>query len=410
DRVYGRTSAHEFDTKLDRILSFETALAEDGAAIVKFWMHLSQKAQERRLKNLEQDPLTAAQVTENDWENWKHYDQFVETAERAISRTHTGKAPWVIVEGEDAHYRSLTVGNAVEDTLVRFQQYPNRPSKAPAGATKAEKKRQKTRDKQTATLSAKTSTVLARLDMNRTLPKVEYREQLKHLQAKLLLSQNRARKQGVGTVLVFEGWDAAGKGSVIRRIDAALEAHAYQVHGVAQPTGEELAQHYLWRFWRHLPRDGHMAIFDRSWYGRVLVERVEGFADEQEWRRAYAEINDFEDQLIDHGIILVKYWIHITKDEQLRRFKLRKRTPHKRWKLNEEDWRNRKKWEDYEIAVHDMVQYTSTNRAPWTLVEGNDKRCARIKVLETLCDRLTQKVGEVSVPTDKEPGIVRIAK
>ncbi len=396
DRVYDRISAHEFEAKLDRILSFETALAEDGAAIVKFWMHLSEQAQERRLKNLEQDPLTEAQVSESDWENWRHYERFVETAEHVISRTHTGKAPWVIVEGEDTHYRCLTVGYAVKELLVRIQDGPSEPLPTPPVPAGNTNKPKKSRAKKADNKSVKAATVLSQLDTDQTLGKAVYAEQLKHLQARLLLLQNAARTQGVATVLVFEGWDAAGKGGVIRRIDAALEARVYQVHGVAKPTEEELAQHYLWRFWRNLPRDGHMGIFDRSWYGRVLVERVEGFAQEHEWRRAYAEINDFESQLVDHGINLIKYWIHITKDEQLRRFKLRERTPHKRWKLTDEDWRNREKWEDYELAVHDMVQYTSTKKTPWTLVEGNDKRFARIKVLRTLCDRLADKVGEQS--------------
>ena len=193
---------------------------------------------------------------------------------------------------------------------------------------------------------------------------------------------------------MFEGPDAAGKGGAIRRVNEALDARNYQVHGIAAPTDEEKAQHYLWRFWRCLSRAGVITIFDRSWYGRVLVERVEGLATEDEWRRSYAEINEFEDQLIDHGIVLVKYWVHITKDEQFARFKLREKTPYKRWKLTDEDWRNRDRWDEYEQAVNDMVQYTSTSAAPWTLVEGNDKRFARVKVVKTFCDRLTAALGE----------------
>jgi AMP-polyphosphate phosphotransferase len=169
---------------------------------------------------------------------------------------------------------------------------------------------------------------------------------------------------------------------------AALDARDYQVIPIAAPTDEERAQHYLWRFWRHLSRAGRMTIFDRSWYGRVLVERVEGFAEEAEWKRAYAEINEFEDQLVEHGIVLCKFWFHITKDEQLARFKARELTPYKRWKLTDEDWRNREKWDDYEAAVDDMIEHTSTTLAPWTLIEANDKRFARIKVLATICDRL----------------------
>jgi polyphosphate:AMP phosphotransferase len=388
DFVYERVGFHDFDARLDRILAFESALADDGATIMKFWMHLSREAQERRLRNLEQDPLTQARVTERDWENWTRYDRFVETAEHTISRTHTGKTPWAIIEGEDANYRSLTVGRMVRDELQRRVTAATSDVTA-RSATKAKKpRRSKVRDKSGPKTSRRAPTVLSTLDMSRTLSKQDYQAQLGELQARLHSLHLVARKQGKATVMLFEGPDAAGKGGAIRRIGAAMEARNYQVHGVAKPTDEEVAQHYLWRFWRQLPRDGHMAIFDRSWYGRVLVERVEGFAGEEEWRRAYAEINDFEHQLIDHGVILLKYWLHITKDEQLKRFKLREETPHKRWKMTDEDWRNRERWEDYELAVHDMVQFTSTHRAPWTLVEGNDKRYARIKVLQTLTDKL----------------------
>jgi polyphosphate kinase 2 (PPK2 family) len=213
-------------------------------------------------------------------------------------------------------------------------------------------------------------------------------KRLEEYQGKLNQLCRKAKERGVSSILVFEGWDAAGKGGAIRRMVAALDARDYQVIPIAAPTDEEGAQHYLWRFWRHLSRAGRMTIFDRSWYGRVLVERVEGFAEEAEWKRAYAEINEFEDQLVEHGIVLCKFWFHITKDEQLARFKARELTPYKRWKLTDEDWRNREKWDDYEAAVDDMIEHTSTTLAPWTLIEANDKRFARIKVLATICDRL----------------------
>ena len=236
-------------------------------------------------------------------------------------------------------------------------------------------------------------TVLSQLDFSHALNTHEYEKELNHWQTELHLLHLEAQEQNIATVVVFEGPDAAGKGGAIRRITSAFEARNYQVHGVAQPTDEEMDQHYLWRFWRHIPRDGHVAIFDRSWYGRVLVERVENLASDEEWRRAYAEINDFENQLIEHGSILIKYWIHITPDEQLRRFKVRESTPHKKWKLTDDDWRNRARWHDYEVAVNDIVQYTSTRAAAWTLIEGNDKRYARIKVLKTLCGRLSEQLS-----------------
>ena len=189
-------------------------------------------------------------------------------------------------------------------------------------------------------------------------------------------------------VLLFEGWDAAGKGGAIRRVVRALDARFYRVIAVAAPTEEERAHHYLWRFWRHVPRAGRVTIFDRSWYGRVLVERIEGFAKEREWMRAYAEINDFESELAGHGIVLKKFWIHTTPEEQEVRFKSRAEDPLKSWKLTEEDWRNRDRWEAYERAVSDMVERTSTQMAPWSLIEGNDKRHARVRVLAEVCTAL----------------------
>jgi polyphosphate kinase 2 (PPK2 family) len=193
-------------------------------------------------------------------------------------------------------------------------------------------------------------------------------------------------------ILVFEGPDAAGKGGAIRRVTGALNAHIYRVISVAAPTDEELAHPYLWRFWRHLPRRGRVTIYDRSWYGRVLVERIEGFASSAEWRRAYSEINDFEEQLTEAGNIIMKFWIAITADEQLQRFQDRQTTPYKQYKLTEEDWRNREKWDAYEAAACDMVERTSTTHAPWTLVEGNDKQWGRVKVVETVSQRLREEL------------------
>jgi polyphosphate kinase 2 (PPK2 family) len=215
-----------------------------------------------------------------------------------------------------------------------------------------------------------------------------FRQKLEERQGRLNLLQRKARERGISAILVFEGWDAAGKGGAIRRVAAALDSAAYQIIPIAAPTDEERAHHYLWRFWRHLPRRGMLSIFDRSWYGRLLVERVEGFASPAEWFRAYSEINDFEEQLVEHGYVLVKYWLHITPDEQLRRFKERERLAFKQWKLTEEDWRNRKQSSEYARAVNEMVARTSTRTAPWTLVEANDKYYARIKVIDAFCARL----------------------
>ncbi len=401
EHAYNKDDLPQFIDRLDRIINFENALADDNAVILKFWMHLSRDAQKRRLKSLEKDPLTRWQVKELDWKHWHMYDQFVDAAERTILRTSTGKAPWHVIEGEDENYRSLTVGTVIRDALmakledVRLRQEleekkcrgtaAEEPTQATPGAEDAYADRLQA--------GTRPMTILGTLDMSKSISKSAYQKELKKYQAELSVLCREAQERKVSTVLVFEGPDAAGKGGAIRRITAPMQAYNYRVIPVGAPTDEEAAHHYLWRFWRYLPLAGRVLIFDRSWYGRELVERVEGFACEDEWKRAFAEINDFEDQLIDHGIVLVKYWIQVSREEQLARFKAREETPHKRWKLTEEDWRNRDRWDDYELAVNDIIQHTSTLVAPWTLVEGDDKRFARIKVIRTLCQRLKEALN-----------------
>ncbi|WP_455222258.1 polyphosphate:AMP phosphotransferase [Kaarinaea lacus] len=393
DRVYGTINVAEQDERLDRIVSFENALAEDGALILKFWMHLSRNAQKARFKYLEKDPLLSWQVTEKDWEHWRRYENFTEAAERTIMRTNTGKASWNIVEGADPYFRSITVGKIIRDNIRhKLEQLAD---SEPADTNSSSPPQTNIDTKTTADEAdiekvLSSTTLLSTLDMSLTLSKPDYKAKLKKYQGKLNLLHREAMAKGISTIVVCEGPDAAGKGGMIRRLIAAIDPHNYQVLPFAAPTDEEQARHYLWRFWRHLSRAGDFSVFDRSWYGRVLVERVEGFASEAEWRRAYAEINDFEEQLIEHGIVLVKFWVHITKDEQLNRFKERENTPHKSWKLTEEDWRNREKWEDYEQAAHDMFQYTSTRYSPWVLVEGNSKYYARVKAVKTMCNYLEQ--------------------
>jgi len=395
DRVYEKENETTFNDQLDRIISFEKALADDGALILKFWMHLGHDAQEKRLKKLEKDPLTSWRVTQRDWDHWHIYDRFESAAERTIMRTSTGTAVWHIVEGVDPCYRSLTVGtivrNEIRKHLLRMEQQQQQQQQMEVPAI-LEAIAEAGGESKLPPLPV--ATVLSRLDMALHVTKTDYKQQLQQWQAKLNELHRKALKKKISAILVFEGADAAGKGGAIRRITTALDARHYQVIPIAAPTDEERAQHYLWRFWRHLSRAGRITIFDRSWYGRVLVERIEGFASEPEWRRAFAEINDYEEQLTDHGIVLLKYWIHITEDEQLERFRLREQTPHKQWKLTDEDWRNREKWGDYELAVNDIVEHTSTHRAPWVLVEGNDKRFSRIKVIQTFCERLEAALAE----------------
>ena len=403
DRVNDRITVAELDERLDRIIAFEKALADDNALIIKFWMHLGKEAQKKRLKCLEKDPDQAWRVTETDWHHWRLYDNFVMAAERAIMRTSKGHAPWHIVEGYDPNYRSLTVGTTLLDSIQKHLRrvVTEREAKRKAGAALA-KVREEAREKAeeaapepeaAETATAPMPTILATLDNTLSLTKKDYKSSLVKYQGQLHQLQQQAWERGISTLLVFEGWDAAGKGGAIRRVTAALDARRYEVIPFAAPTDEEAARHYLWRFWRHLGRAGRVTVFDRSWYGRVLVERVEALTPEEDWMRAYAEINDFEAQLVEFGIVLVKFWLHITPDEQLARFKAREEVAYKRWKLTDEDWRNREKWADYELAVNDMVERTSTRLAPWTLVEANDKRFARVKVLKTICDALQEALN-----------------
>jgi len=371
DRVYGRVGKAVLAQSIAEIVRFEKMLTDEGALILKFWFHLSKDRQRKRLKALEKDPKTRWRVTATDWERFKIYDRFRKVSEQFLLQTSKAEAPWIVVEGEDPNYRMLTVGRLLLDAIrERLEQKPvvHLPDRTPPMLPRISH-----RD------------VLTTLDMGTKIPRAKYQAELERWQGRLNLLSRDPKFNELSVIAVFEGQDAAGKGGAIRRITGALDARRYQGIPVAAPTEEERAQPYLWRFWRHLPRRGHLCIFDRSWYGRVLVERVEGFCSEYDWMRAYSEINDFEEQLITNKTVLVKFWLEITKGEQLKRFKEREKTPFKRFKITAEDWRNRKKWDAYHFAVCDMVDRTSTSIAPWTLVEANDKHHARIKVLRTLC-------------------------
>ncbi|MDQ1470131.1 MAG: AMP-polyphosphate phosphotransferase [Bryobacterales bacterium] len=235
--------------------------------------------------------------------------------------------------------------------------------------------------------------MLETLDLSLSLPRDKYVTELTRRQIQLRELSGQIYRQKRPVVIAFEGWDAAGKGGAIKRITEKMDPRGYIVFPISAPEGEDKTRHYLYRFWRRLPEGGQIAIFDRTWYGRVLVERVEGYASMNEWQRAYKEINSFERQLKDFGTILVKFWIHISRDEQLRRFEERRRTHYKAWKLTEDDWRNREKWPLYEEAVEDMLLKTTTKVAPWNLIEGNDKYWARVKTLTRLVDILTEQLN-----------------
>lgn len=356
DRVFKKSSKADLDRELQRISFFEKMLADDGALIVKLWLHLPKDV------GLKKTPDSKKFA--------KHYGRFAEVSERAIRMTDSAEAPWRIIEATDAHYRDLTVAQILLEALEDLAKNPERrPPPSAVVLANADEEGVMTTG----------TTVLDKVDQSRKVS-----GNLAKLQEKLGQLAWKAWNEERSTVIIFEGSDAAGKGGAIRRLIAPIDARLYRVISVAAPTDEERAQHYLWRFWRHIPRSGSMTIYDRSWYGRVLVERVEKFATVDEWCRAYREINDFEEQLVESGIILVKFWLHIDEDEQLRRFKERQTVPWKQHKITDEDWRNREKWGAYKSAVHDMISRTSSAVAPWTVIGANDKKSARLQVVKTV--------------------------
>ncbi len=376
-RAHRKTKEVHLEQSLSRIQRFERMLLDEGALLIKFWMHLSKDAQKKRLKKLEADPLTRWRVTDQDWEHFEMYDRFRKISERSLQVTSTADAPWTIVEATDFRYQALTVGrHLLEAMRKRLDGLPEQltilvPPLPPR---------------------LDSVNVFQTLDLTQHTAKPDYEVELERLQGRLnLLTRHKTFKKR-SMVIAFEGSDAAGKGGAIRRVTGALDARIYRIIPIAAPTDEEKAQPYLWRFWRHMPGAGRMAIFDRSWYGRVLVERVEGYCAEADWIRAYSEINDFEEQMNRNGTLVCKFWLSISPEEQLKRFEARKETAYKRFKITEDDWRNREKWDAYEQAVCDMVDRTSTASAPWTLVESEDKNFGRIKVLKTLVDRLEREL------------------
>ncbi|MDR2220442.1 MAG: polyphosphate:AMP phosphotransferase [Methylobacillus sp.] len=374
----GEISDTELMQHMDGIVRFERMLVDEGVLLLKFWLHLSKDLQKERIEKLESSPKTRWRVTSEEKKGLKHYDDFKRAACMSLQATSLVEAPWTIVEGFDANYRNLTVGLHI---LKAMRERLDHPEKVP-------------REFSVSPLLKAIDHVnpLERLDLGLKLDNKTYDTKLEQLQGKLNKLTRRPGFRKRGLICVFEGVDAAGKGGAIRRITQAIDSRIYRIIPISAPTDEELAQPYLWRFWRRIPPRGKIAIFDRSWYGRVLVERIEGFCKEYDWMRAYGEINDFEAQLVKQGYLVAKFWLQITPEEQLQRFEQRQNTPYKRFKITDEDWRNRDKWDNYQAAAHDMVDRTSTEIAPWTLVEANDKNHARIKILKTLCEMIEKSI------------------
>ena len=365
-RVRGATSDDEFAHEIAQVSRLEKMLTDEGVLLLKYWFHIPKAEQKKRLKKA-REKLEAP------------YKKFVAVSEAFLRRTSTPEAPWTVVPGIDARYRALTFGRHFLAAInTRLAGKP--PKRAATRLAKG-------------VAPADGLNVIRALRLSQPMTKPQYEDELDKWQSRLARWSQKKAMRGISVVALFEGNDAAGKGGAIRRVTSALDARIYDTIAIAAPTDEERVQPYLWRFWRRLPRLGRFAFFDRSWYGRVLVERVEGFAAEADWLRAYAEINDFEQSLVRHGTVVVKYWLAISKEEQLKRFRAREQVSFKRFKITDGDWRNRKKWNDYEQAVCDMVDRTSTSIAPWTLVEANNKYYARIKVLKTICKALEEKIS-----------------
>ncbi|MGJ0509540.1 MAG: polyphosphate:AMP phosphotransferase [Methylocystis sp.] len=378
NRALGRLSRAAYDDVLENMIRAEEMLRNEGVHLLKIWLHMDEREARRRLKKLREANGALRRPAVIEWDEFdsaKERARLADAAMEMVERTSTGDAPWAVVPAADPHYRDAAVGDLLLQTLARAaaEAPPSRRTLAVAEPRS----------------SLPRPSLASALDLSRTADRETYSTQLANLQRRLTEATTSKAFRDRGLVLAFEGNDAAGKGGAIRRVREALDPRRFRVHGVAAPTDEERARPYLWRFWRNIPRRGDVAIFDRSWYGRVLVERVEGFAAPEDWMRAYQEINDFERELQDNGYVVLKFWLAISPDEQLKRFEDREAKPFKRYKLTPDDWRNREKWEIYETAMTEMIDRTSSRHAPWTIVEANDKKFARLKVLDAIVERLT---------------------
>ena len=382
ERAYRESSNSDFDRELRHIAELERMLSAEGVLIFKVWLHLSRKAQRERIEKMRDDELGRTRITPRDLRDARNYHPFRAAAEQMVRITSTPESPWQLVDAEHRRYRNLTVARLLTQAIEQRLQ-------AAASAAKAAKRK---RPAPKLPVPPKEN-LLSQLDLTRSLTGAEAEAQLRPLQARLSRASRALNESKRSAILLFEGPDAAGKGGAIRRLTDPMDARIYQVHSVVAPTEEELAHPYLWRFWRDLPRRGTMTIYDRSWYGRVLVERLEGFTPQECWQRAYGEINAFEENLVEAGALVLKFWLAISPREQLRRFKSRQLTPYKQYKLGPEDWRNREKWDGYEAAACDMFEKTSTERAPWHLIPADDKKWARGDGLKRTVHALEKMLG-----------------
>lgn len=361
----GKISEAEYERRCRSVECFERQLTDNGYLLVKFFFHISKKEQRKRMDILLEDKNTSWRVSDKDrWQN-KNYDKCLELFDSFMQRSEESAAPWNIIDAKHQKWAQLELMSVLLEKIDERLESGVKEAVIPENVFKL-----------------KSMPMLSEIELNQDMDVMEYRKELAKCQKKLAKLHNELYRKKIPVIIAYEGWDAAGKGGNIKRIAGALDPRGYDVHPIASPEPHEKSRHYLWRFWTRLPKTGHIAIFDRTWYGRVMVERLEGFCSQNDWQRAYNEINEFERELKDWGAVIIKFWVQIDKDTQLARFRDRENTPEKRWKITDEDWRNREKWDQYEDAINEMIQKTSTDFAPWHILESNNKYYARIKALK----------------------------
>ena len=365
------------------IRSFEKQLTDGGMVLIKIFLAIDKKEQKKRFRKLMDSEDTAWRVSEGDLKRNKEFEKYEQMNEEMLVRTDTDYAPWNIVEATDRRFATAKIYSIIIETL----------SKKIKEVQKAKESAE--REPLEKTKGTLVDNILAQADLTKTVTREEYKERIEKLQDKIEKLHGELYRRRIPVVLGFEGWDAGGKGGAVKRLTAKMDPRGFVVHPTASPNDIERAHHYLWRFWTAMPKAGHVAIFDRTWYGRVMVERLEGFCSENDWKRAYNEINEFEKELFDWGAVIIKFWVQIDKDTQLARFTDRQNNPEKQWKITDEDWRNREKWDAYEGAVDEMLAKTSTTYAPWHILESVDKKYARIKALKIVIKELEKALERV---------------
>ena len=379
EHVDKKVDSKRFDSDIEEINDFEKMLTDDGVLLIKYFLHITKDVQKKRLEKLMSKIETRWRVTEDDLKHNKQYEKYLEVSEKMICQTDSKKAKWKMIDANDTDSASIEMMRYFKDELL--------------GKIEEVKNREKPKKPEISSVAS--TDFLQNTDLSLDISKKDYKKELLKYQEKLYNLQNIFYLNKIPVVIVFEGWDAAGKGGAIKRLTSGLDPRGYRVVSTPAPTPDELAHHYLWRFWNNIPKTGHTTIFDRSWYGRVMVEPIEGFCSEDEYERAFDEINQMEKHLTNSGMLVIKFFIHISKDEQLRRFEDRKNNPQKSWKLTDEDYRNREKWDVYTTAIEDMIKKTTTPYAPWYVISGNSKKYARIEVLKTVTEIMEKALGKI---------------